>query len=357
MLPTRLLHSDQSKGPKEHQRGEFSYYSQADMDVKFLMALMVDNEDVTKNMCIPKLLSCFFQDVNGDVAVRGTTKKCKMHGDEIPAGIIVLGTMTNTPKLLYPRQLKFKVRRCDEDFVIFNFGVYPQHSYSQGHANGLMINKQTNTIERWESHGSLKLKAYNENIKSVFELDPWLKSFDYVQILSDIGPQDRVDAFEGLCVTYSTIFVIVRLSNPSVSPLDIYNSISMLSDNNLLRYVLRFNKFMIETLKKHPKNTLFRSLVEAVTIPTNQLQGLRAQIKMKKTPLGKMLKESIRVTGKSVVKTTANYLYDSLKHVMEHPNYKQWWRRGARESFESLERLNKLVSPMTIRQRQRFFDM
>ena len=72
---------------------------------------------------------------------------------------------------------------------------------------------------------------------------------------------------------------------------------------------------------------------------------------------GKMLKESIRVTGKSVVKTTANYLYDSLKHVMEHPNYKQWWRRGARESFESLERLNKLVSPMTIRQKQRFFGM
>ena len=359
MIPIAFLHSELSRGPREGKRGEFSDYSQADMDVKFIMALISENEDVASNVCIPKILACYFNDANGDVTVRGAYNKCKMHSDKLPAGVIVIGAMTNAPKLLYPRQLKHKVHRClqQKSFIIFNFGIYPQHAYSQGHANGLMINKSTNTVERWESHGLSELETYHENIQNVFELDPWFQSFDYVQIISMIGPQDRVDAFDGLCVTYSTMFVIVRLTNPSASPLDIYDSISKLEDDTLLRYVLRFNKFMIETLRKYPKHTLFRSMIKTATISTNELKNLRSQIKRKATPLGTLLKNSIRVTGKSVVQTTANYLYDSLKHILEHPNYKQWWRYSARESFKSLDFLNEIMSPLTTRKKQRFFDM
>ena len=355
MFPTKFLHPELSEGYNEHRRGEFADYSQADMDVKFLMALIVDNEEITKHVCIPKGLSCFFHDANGDVAVE-SSYECS---DKIPAGIIVIGAMTDTPKLLYPSQLEDNVRECIEqnNFVIFNFGVYTEHSYSQGHSNGLVINKKTNTIERWESHGTLEFEKYNNNIKNVFKSDPWLKSFDYVQIISVIGPQDRADMFEGLCVTYSTMFVIVRLSNPNASPTDIYNSILQLNDYKLLRYVLRFNKFMIETLKKHPMDSLFHGMKDAVTIPPAQLQTLRTRVKKKTTPLGRMLKESIHVTGKSFAKTTVNYLYESLSHILEHPDYKQWWRRGARESLKSLEFLDPMMSPIIRRKKQRFFSM
>ena len=85
--------------------------------------------------------------------------------------------------------------------------------------------------------------------------------------------QDRADAFTGMCATYTTMFLTMRIMNPASMPSEVYESLDVLDDEALLNTVLRFNKYMIETLRQYGRGhleglDLSRSVGHAEELPT-----------------------------------------------------------------------------------------
>ena len=65
-----------------------------------------------------------------------------------------------------------------------------------------------------------------------------------------LGPQAKADEYEGLCVTWSCMYMILRLLNPDLEPADITMKMIDGTPKQLRNRILRFQKFIIRTLSK-----------------------------------------------------------------------------------------------------------
>ena len=64
-----------------------------------------------------------------------------------------------------------------------------------------------------------------------------------------MGPQIKVDEYDGLCVTWSCMYMILRLLNPDLNPADVTVKMIDGSPKQIKNRVLRFQKFIIRTLQ------------------------------------------------------------------------------------------------------------
>jgi len=69
----------------------------------------------------------------------------------------------------------------------------------------------------------------------------------------------RADAFTGMCVTYSFMYLLVRLLNPDKDPADIQAYMVRGTTQELTDRVKRLNRFALDVLRAHPRGSL-RSL-------------------------------------------------------------------------------------------------
>ena len=291
-----------SRGPNEvsDKSTEFMRYDQLDLDVKFFLAQVISGK--SHLLCIPDVDLC----VAGESRVRGPHKVCSSIERNtiftVQAGIIITNLLTSRPCLLRPKGLERAIAECTLPFAVCNFGIYDDSNLLLGHANGLVFNRRTRTIERYEPHGFVRPHVRDRNIRNAFlETFPnW--SFADVHLNVHRGPQMRADAFNGMCETYSVMFVALRLRNPDAQPVDIYNHFERMNAHELLDGVLGYNARIVDSLRSHKRGSLefrrrqmaLKSLERTLRSEPTMFRAAAADLKQSK---------SVRVRQKSLQTT------------------------------------------------------
>ena len=151
------------------------------------------------------------------------------------------------------------VRECENKgkkfFILTIMIVIPGKSGS--HANIVVMDLERKTIELFEPHGkrtelstldSLE-GAYHESdrlLRKMFsKIIPGYKYISPQVYLPTYGLQAKVDAYTGLCVTWSIMYVHYRILNPTIERNKIIFHMRKLKKNFLLKYT----KYIEETIK------------------------------------------------------------------------------------------------------------
>ena len=125
------------------------------------------------------------------------------------------------------------------------------------HANMVVIDLKKKTAELFEPHSKRTEQSTLDSLVGAYKISDDLLRDLFKKILPDfkyISPQDylktwglqgKKDAYGGLCVTWTAMYLHYRILNPNVSREEIINHLDTLSKNFLLKYV----KHIEETIK------------------------------------------------------------------------------------------------------------
>jgi len=295
-----------SLGPREPAgRGsEFAQYDQYDLGIKFLLAMLrASNEPAEATaLCVPSWRLCVYGDAPRGIpyssapadARADTCPSSRRDGKthlplflDVRAGLYASHLSTGTPSLVVPPDA---ARVLEEDcgmrpeaaaavasavprVAIANFGLYEDGDLQYGHANGLVFNARTRTIERYEPQGGDEADAEARDATIERLLRDAFPTWQYASVLSILGgdggaasgaasgaarrgPQSTADAFEGMCETYATLFVLVRLRHLSATPAQVYAALAEAPVDELLTAALALNRKMARTLRRTPRGAL-----------------------------------------------------------------------------------------------------
>ena len=254
-----------SRGPKERRSpsSEFTSHEAADMDVKFLLSLAKRRHSLSHVMCIPDFYICKYNDSRETILfTRKKTCPLKNLEVQIRAGIVVTDMRDKTKtKLWLPKGIESDIFSCGKRFVVSNFGIYPQKiTTDSGHSNSLIFDTRKKTIERFEPFGRMSKPEDDSTLSRLFLSE--LKGWRYVGTESsapDKGPQWLADSFSGMCVTFSLLYVLLRLLNPQKTPRQINTYIVEGKTNKELKdTVLRLNRHVADTLRGYERGDLVR---------------------------------------------------------------------------------------------------
>ena len=126
------------------------------------------------------------------------------------------------------------------------------------HANIILIDNKKKTVELFEPHGSRSNKSELESIsRAYFKISKNVHKFvrvnlpDYTYIPpSKYEPEDglqaRLDAFSGLCVTWSILYLHHRILNPDLHPQKLVQYLEKKINRKTL---LRYTRYVEDILK------------------------------------------------------------------------------------------------------------
>ena len=226
-----------------------------DINGRFIIEDTIENTDSGENICEKqsrnnKFLGCLFP---------FTTRYSKISNNKDK--LVIRGPFDN---------LSYIIRNCKKkglELVIFSLGLYSKTfiTSTEGHANCLIINILQKTIERFDPHGGDGEAVYNQkliddSLKKIFSME--LKDYTYINYYEScpyIGPQAleaNSEYVHGLCVTWTTLYIVLRILNPKKSQDFIVKKMMEGNPHHILSILLRFQKFMINVIKLYsePEN-------------------------------------------------------------------------------------------------------
>ena len=270
------LHARRSKGERErvttrsHRRSEADSFETFDLDIKVLLAILRQRSVLRHIACIPDVRLCLYRHshtgkfhITHDTARRD---RCPRYDGgaslwlDGACGIMVTSLWERRPRLWLPRNILTSLTTCERDgyhFVVSNFGLYHSTDLSEGHANCLLFNLKTHTIERYEPVGRLYSDDTDRTIKRLFRAQA--RGWKYVGTQNAaplLGPQAIGDSYHGMCVTFTIYFMLVRLLNPDKTPAQIYDFLVRGSARQIRSRALRLNKWVIEKLRRYERGEL-----------------------------------------------------------------------------------------------------
>ena len=308
------LDTVESLGPAElGGKGEnFAYYNQRDLGIVFILDLIKNfNGPVSKIGCIPLFTLCVYKDSTGNFYTRKSnigSPGCDVTSSEYYAGNLVNSyasiAILNAPKyntskspiILTPPNLRETLNKCEQDgkyMIVCDLTLLGGDSFNDtSHANVLVFDIRRKTIERFDPHGGnyysnvtlaydpesnigygrkdFKFGIVNKQIRSTAlfnqeTIDLKLKqkfavelseyTFNGTNITTPyLGPQIKADEFNGLCVTWSCMYMLMRLLNPDMKPADVTIKMIDGTPKEIKNRILRFQKFIIRRLKNVKNN-------------------------------------------------------------------------------------------------------
>lgn len=251
-----FLTRGRSRGPDEVRRGEFRHHASADLDVKFLLALAVQGHPLSHVACIPDFVTC------------GTTRPLTVYHRpcrcaagaflRIRAGLVITN-LRDRPRLWVPDHFEQDLeacRRSKKRFVVANLGIYLGSDLRKGHSNGLTFALRDRVVERWEPEGR---DTHDAAIRHM--LLARLPGWKYVGTTFSRPLQTpKTDAFGGMCVTFTLMYVLLRLTNPDASARAVHRHlVDTYTTDQLRDRILRLNRHVADTLRGHARGSLTRS--------------------------------------------------------------------------------------------------
>jgi hypothetical protein len=287
-----------SQGPREQPSGLFKNYAQATLSYHFINSLIKTKHPIISNIvCLPNLSYCIYSKPNTNykevetyVSVEQLCPQLPnlrgMYRSPLKSNLILFNPpeftkeykrihKPNSYTFVIPDTLKDNLYFCNaknKHMVFLNlFLVTTQNGrIVYQHANIIIINTMQKTIERFDPHGGSTLYEINEsknkqikNLKRIYKqelIDEILKDkfksvipeYKYIALSETcpyLGPQTKVDAFHGLCITWSLMYFLLRVLNPEMKQSEINKRMISGKHSDILDRVLRFQKYVIDYLK------------------------------------------------------------------------------------------------------------
>ena len=232
------LAEEASKGPRADP-GKIKYdYQKIENVYNFFTLLTLNKIKNYRVMCIPQ-----FEIIFGENYIVRTTTLLDI----------------KYKKYYFPKTMIKAIKKCQYEgirLVYFTLSIKYTKSWFT-HANMVIIDLQKKTLERFEPHGCSRM--YDNN-----KVDDFMKNFvlDYLQlnkytyikptdISSTIGIQIKGDSFGGMCVTISAMYLHMRVLNIDIKQKKIIDYFLKMSNPKLKNTILKFAKYIENTLKKN----------------------------------------------------------------------------------------------------------
>lgn len=293
------LDEEQSLGPLEQKEGLFYHYQQFSLATFFILSLIRNFKGpLHQIVCVPNFYLCIYKNDKKGFYTRENWKKigesslsksliCPPTKDEdyhyghvfrtLGSIFILNAPLSNyiiqkhfkediytKPVILIPPNFNAIIYQCQKKskrFLICSLSLYKNNnlnaSYVTAHSNVLIFDVERKTIERFDPHGNQDYPLYDQKTISTILKEKFkvvLPDFKYYGLNYTTprelpGPQ-IVDAFSGVCGTWSTMYVILRLLNPNMEPREITKKMLEGTPQERKQKLLRFQKFVIKTLQK-----------------------------------------------------------------------------------------------------------
>ena len=259
---TEFLSAYESRGFQEvvPENSEFLGHESADLDVKFLLALLKSKHQLSRQVSIPRWVLCLYD--NGTAYY--TRFKCRASSARVGtlrAGIMFTDLSSAKPALVAPTDLAAYVNASKTRFVVLNVGLYAHDWQSSGHANALIIDKKKKTLDRYEPAGKRK-DGYDDKISRL--LSARLPGFRYTRYAEYARGEQRpqTDSYNGMCVTFSLVYVLYRLLNPDMDAEVLRRHMASFSAARIKKQALQLNRFVADTLRSYPRGDLVRQRMQ-----------------------------------------------------------------------------------------------
>ena len=147
-------------------------------------------------------------------------------------------------------------------FIFFIFATIQTGSSSFTHANIIVIDLIKKTYERFEPYGFDRPQFENKidkKFKNEIRNITGLYNFKYISptdISPKLGVQSKADAYCGMCVTISMMYLQLRILNPNLSQKKVVEYLLKKDRKELKSTILKYARHVEKTLKKN-KNIVF----------------------------------------------------------------------------------------------------
>jgi len=242
-----FLASEMSLGP-DADVGDINYTHTNYENINNYIGILINEIGYKKVICVPN----FTIKTGTSFIVRNT-----------------IGYNVTRDELLIPSDLLKDINKCNKRFLYINLMIHREQSYFT-HVNMIIIDFYNKTIERYEPHGK-KMMSYNKskkeiskvmkNIDSKFnnKILSYLKLDNYTYISPVdfsplIGAQLKADAYSGMCLTYSMMYLQLRIMNPDVDQKDVVKYMLKKSKSDMYETLLKYAKYIEDELKNNSNN-------------------------------------------------------------------------------------------------------
>ena len=227
--------------------GSIDYHYQKYYNTFAFIKKEIDKDEKLKNMvCIPNTSNNWLQSFMKVHFFRGI-ESIKSHLESVkPVDPFVSkdNFMNEVKKCMIKRLVPISL-----EIVVPNVGT---------HANVIIIDTKKKTVELFEPHGARSNESELESIsRAYFKVSKNVHKFvrmnlpDFTYIPpSKYEPEDglqvRLDAFSGLCVTWSILYLHYRILNPDLNPKKL---MEYLDKTFTTKKMLRYTRYVEEMLK------------------------------------------------------------------------------------------------------------
>ena len=203
--------------------------------------MVLDNVKEFKIVCIPNYTFEYYNEKNQKI-VDKTSSMIDLYEKKnyFPSNMIsaIENCIFNNARLIY---FTLQIKKTSSFFT---------------HANIVIIDTLNKTIERFEPYGQ-PIFYNNKIVDDIFinYVINYLKlnNYKYIKpesISSKIGIQRKADAYCGMCVTISMMYLLLRILNVNTPQKDIIKYFLKFSSKELRVKILKFAKYVEKTLKK-----------------------------------------------------------------------------------------------------------
>ena len=227
-----------SRGPHAEKTDiDYNYQSYMNIYNYFLVALI--NFRKFKILCIPNFILKW-----GNYATRAAVVYVKQ-----------------TKQLYIANNIIKSIKKCSNQdkvrFIYFSFILLPSFKEKLSHSNIVVIDLVRKTVELFEPYGYFddKISKYIENtlFKKILKILE-LNKFKYLppsHISPKMGIQKTTDAYCGMCITISMMYLHMRILNPDINQKKIIKHFLSYSKNKLKDIILKYARHVEDTLKKN----------------------------------------------------------------------------------------------------------
>jgi len=163
-----------------------------------------------------------------------------------------------------------KCLNSPDRFVVMSYQIVSD-KYTISHANSILFDTKKKIVELFEPHGALtESTTMNGYVGAYKQIDKNLEIFikknfskyKYVSpqaYLPSYGLQVKVDAYNGLCVTWNILYIHYKLLNPNISSKDLIKHINKYVKLDVILKYAKEVKYMLKLGKEYKLKSHFKA--------------------------------------------------------------------------------------------------
>jgi len=159
-----------------------------------------------------------------------------------------------------------KCLNSSDRFVVMSYQIVSDEK-SISHANSILFDKKKKLVELFEPHGALTesttmngyvgaYKIIDKNLERFIKDNfPEYKYISPQEYLPSYGLQVKVDAYNGLCVTWNILYIHYKLLNPDISSKNLIDHINKYVKLDIILKYAKEVKYMLKLGKEYKLKT------------------------------------------------------------------------------------------------------